>query len=317
VSPSGGVKIVDFGLARLSQTSPAEQEQTATKPRTTEGQVLGTVAYMSPEQAQGQPIDARSDVFSFGTVFYELVTGTRPFRGDNAISTIAAILQHTPRLPSEIATARLPHDADRIILRCLRKDPDRRFQTVSDLRLALEDLKEDSESSAQHAAPLLAAARSSRRWWWAMIALVVVGVAAAGGVRLRRQQLTPPPVRLMRQLTFEAGVALTPALSPDGRLLAYASDRSGEGQLDIWLQQIAGGEPIRVTTGSDSKLMPQFSPDSSRILYLSGSEQVFEVPALGGGPRDSGRPRRRRSALRRPASSHPGCAGHARSCRRR
>ena len=177
VSPSGGVKIVDFGLARLSQTSPEEQEQTATKPPTAEGQVLGTVAYMSPEQAQGHPIDARSDVFSFGTLFYEMVTGTRPFRGDNAMATIAAILHHTPRPPSEIVTVPLPHDADRIVLRCLRKDPDRRYQTVSDLRLALEDLKEDSESSAQHAAPMLAAARSSRRWWWVTGAIVVVGVA--------------------------------------------------------------------------------------------------------------------------------------------
>ena len=281
VSPSGTVKIVDFGLAKRTLAPFDQQETTAARPRTAEGQVIGTVAYMSPEQAQGQPVDPRTDVFSFGTVLYEMMTGTRPFRGESPISTIAAILQDSPKPPSEITPA-LPHNADRIILRCLRKDPDRRFQTASDLRLALEDLKEDSASSVPIAP---AGASSGRRGLWVAATIAIAATATAAALFLSGRSATPPPVQLMRQLTFEAGVALTPALSPDGRLLAYASDRSGEGPLDIWLKQVAGGDPVRLTSGPGSKSMPQFTPDGTRILYLSGLEEIYEVPTLGGASR--------------------------------
>jgi Tol biopolymer transport system component len=281
VSPSGTVKIVDFGLAKRTGPAFDDQDTTTATPRTAEGQVLGTVAYMSPEQAEGRPIDPRSDVFSFGTVLYEMVTGTRPFRGDTSMSTIASILQETPKPPSEI-TLSLPHDVDRLILRCLRKDPDRRFQTASDLRLAVEDLREDSASSISAAsAP---ASRSSRRVWRAAAVVALAAIAATAAWILRRPATPAAPVQL-RQLTFEAGIALTPALSPDGRLLAYASDRSGEGPLDIWLKQVAGGDPVRLTTGPGSKVMPQFTADGTRILYLSGLEEIYEVPTLGGGSR--------------------------------
>jgi Tol biopolymer transport system component len=282
VTPTDVVKLVDFGLAKLLEApGPAtgESETTAATPGTEEGQILGTVVYMSPEQAQGKPVDARSDVFSFGTLLYEMLSGTKPFHGENTISTIAAILQQDPKPLSGVTTTPLPHEAERIVLRCLRKDPDRRFQTASDLRLALEDLREDS--SAGHFGPNPAAAASPARTGWALAAVTAVILAIAAGAGYRFFRPKPPALRALQQITFEAGVARDPALSPDGKLLAYASDRGGDGHLDIWLKQVAGGEPVRLTSGPDSKSSPQFSADGTRIYYISGAE-ISEVPTLGG-----------------------------------
>ena len=114
-------------------------------PWTDEGTILGTAAYMSPEQAGGKPVDARSDIFSFGSVLYEMVTGQRAFQGDSKMSTLAAVLNQEPKPISKISRA-LPHDLEKIISRCLRKDPGRRFQHMVDVKVGLEDLKEESDS---------------------------------------------------------------------------------------------------------------------------------------------------------------------------
>jgi serine/threonine protein kinase len=116
---------------------------------TVEGTIVGTVAYMSPEQAQGKPVDMRSDLFSFGTTFYEMLTGRNPFLGSDNISTLAAILKEQPKSLSEAGEVAIPVEAERILSRCLRKDPERRFQTASDLRAALEDLLEEFQAAAR------------------------------------------------------------------------------------------------------------------------------------------------------------------------
>jgi eukaryotic-like serine/threonine-protein kinase len=280
VTPTDVVKLVDFGLAKILKApsaAPEESETTSAIPRTEEGQILGTVVYMSPEQAQGKPVDARSDVFSFGTLLYEMLTGTKPFQGENRVSTITAILQQDPKPLAEV-TATLPREAERIVLRCLRKDPARRFQTASDLRLALEDLKEDSAMGRLGSIPA-AALPATSRWPSAAAAAAIAAIVAGASYWFLRPRAPAP--RALQQITFEAGIAKDPALSPDGKLLAYASDRGGDGQLDIWLNQLAGGEPVRLTSGPGSKSSPQFSADGTRIYYISGGE-ISEVPTLGG-----------------------------------
>src|SRR5437870_457758 len=144
------VKLLDFGLAKLTETAADSDSDTAmmtaqASPQTEEGTIVGTVAYMSPEQAEGRKIDARSDIFTFGSVLYEMVTGRRPFEGASRISTLSAILHKEPQPLGELAP-NLPAELEKIVSRCLRKDPDRRPQHVGDIKLALEELRDDSES---------------------------------------------------------------------------------------------------------------------------------------------------------------------------
>jgi len=131
VDEHGLVKVLDFGLAKLTEAAGPEAETVST--RTGEGAIVGTVAYMSPEQAEGKRIDTRSDIFSFGSMLYEMLTGQRAFRGDTRASTIASILKEEPKPISQVAEG-LPRDAEKIVRRCLRKDPEHRFQTMADLR---------------------------------------------------------------------------------------------------------------------------------------------------------------------------------------
>jgi len=143
VDEHGLVKVLDFGLAKLAETTGPEEETATT--RTGAGVVLGTAAYMSPEQAEGKRLDARSDIFSFGSLLYEMMTGQRAFQGDTKASAIASILREDPKPVSQVVEG-MPRDVERIVNRCLRKDPERRFQTMADLKVALEEMKEESDS---------------------------------------------------------------------------------------------------------------------------------------------------------------------------
>jgi eukaryotic-like serine/threonine-protein kinase len=282
VDEHGLVKVLDFGLAKLTETAPAGQdERTRTmRPTTEEGTILGTVAYMSPEQAEGKPVDARSDTFSFGTVLYEMLTGRRAFQKESKASTLGAIIH---REPEPLGTD-VPRDLEKVISRCLRKDPTRRFQHMADVKVALEELKEDSDLGRLGAQP----GGPAKLWRvpWAAVAVVAL-VVGAGGVGitwwLLRSPASAKPLELTR-VTSDAGLTTYPALSRDGKLLAYASDRSGEGNLDIWVQQVGGGAPIRLTRHEADDREPSFSPDGTKIVFRSEREGggIYVIPTLGG-----------------------------------
>jgi serine/threonine protein kinase len=279
------VKVLDFGLAKLTEKASGEVETTLTlKPQTEEGTIVGTVAYMSPEQAEGKLVDARSDIFSFGSLLYEMVTGRRPFQGETKMSTLSAILSKNPE-PVTARTPGIPHELERIISRCLRKDPDRRFQQMAEVKLALEDLKEESESASSTTAVADVKPRRGRLVWLAA-ALAVLMVAGAGFLWRRGRPAPSSDSSLMRRVTFDSGWTTDPALSPDGKLLAYASDRATGQNLDIWIQHLGGGDAVRLTNWESDEMEPDFSPDGSRIVFRSSRQGggIYVVPVLGGEP---------------------------------
>jgi Tol biopolymer transport system component/predicted Ser/Thr protein kinase len=286
VSRDGDLKILDFGLAKLTEAPfPDETARTVTRDRTrlTEARVIvGTVAYMSPEQASGLPVDARSDLFSFGLILYEMLTGKHPLAGGSMAETLEAIRDPHPELPSR-RLASLPPEIDRVVLRCLRKEPRDRWQSLSDLKAVLEDIKEDSDSGRR--VVVAGAPRKPRTWGWVAgaAAVLLVLVLAVVAAYLWRGPSGRRPLELHR-LTYDGGLSALPAISADGKLVAYASDRGGEGHMDIWVRHINQPTPARLTHHPADDWMSSFSPDGSQVVFHSRRDGggLYIVNLLGG-----------------------------------
>ena len=274
VAAQGRVKVLDFGLAVMSDSAGSSQE---TVTRTLPGMIVGTPAYMSPEQARGQPADARSDIFSFGAVLYEMIAGRPAFQGDTAVETAAAVIRQDPP-PVEQIVPDIPFALAKITGHCLEKDPALRFQHMGDVALLLHDAAEEAKRGAGAASQPVA-----RRWPWLAAAGIILAMAGAGAAW--RFGGSPPASydTTLRRLTFDGGLTTTPAVSTDGNLLAFASDRAGQGNLDIWVRQLAGGEPVQVTHDSADEYEPSFSPEGTRIVFRSDRQGggIYVTSALG------------------------------------
>jgi hypothetical protein len=280
VSESGLVKILDFGLAKLTERSEVtEDAPTRTlKPATDPGTVLGTAAYMSPEQAEGKPVDARSDIFSFGAVLYEMATGRRAFAGDSQAAIMSAVLNKEPRPPHELAPE-LPAEMDRVVLRCLRKDPAKRQQHMTDVKVLLEELREESESGKL----VTAEAKKSWRWQWlAAAATVVVATAGVAGWLWRGREEAQPWGGV------ELGgpeISMAPEISPDGHTLAMAGVFDGCTQPVVMKPETGNYAVLSHDRTHGYAQHVTWSPDGTTLYYArqaGGLRAVFSVPALGG-----------------------------------
>jgi Tol biopolymer transport system component len=238
---------------------------------------------MSPEQAEGRSVDARSDIFAFGAVLYEMLTGQRAFQRESRIATLAAILNEEPK-PAVELNETLPPDIETVLARCLRKDPQRRWQTMADLKVVLQDLKDDSESGKLRRPE--AAAKRRRVPILVRIGLPAALVTAAALLWVLRPRDRGPVEYEITRMTFDSGVTWSPCFSPDGKMFAYSSNRGGQGRSDIWLQQVAGGAPLRMTTDGAGNNFPCFSPDGTKVAFNSGlTGALYEIGLLGGSPR--------------------------------
>ena len=284
-SDEGRLKVLDFGLAKLKREFVEEViSELPTQTATQEGRILGTVAYMSPEQAEGKKVDHRSDIFSLGIVLYEMATGQRPFGGDTTASILSSILKDQPASVTDVNPA-LPRDLGKIIRRCLGKDPEHRYQTAKDLRNELEELKQEVDSGdVEPGTSFFARAKTSRKW---IIAAAVAGSVACVIIYalirgVGEESFAAPVVASFSRLTTDPGQELHPSLSPDGKFVAY--QKQVEGQWDIFLLRVGGHNSTNLTKDSpEDDIHPAFSPDGESIAFRSEREGggIFVMGATG------------------------------------
>ena len=237
LNEDGLVKVLDFGLAKLTEATPASgDDATRTmRPTTEEGKIIGTVAYMSPEQAEGKKVDARSDIFSFGSVLYEMVTGRQAFHGDTKASTLAAILKDNPQPASQLVDG-LPREVEKLISRCLRKELNQRFQHMDDVEIVLEELKEESDSGVLGAAAA-AKTKPRRRITWALSVAATLVIATVGVWLVRSKNAAPEAPLVAVPLTSYPGNESWPSFSPDGTQVAFAWNGEKQDNWDIYVKQ--------------------------------------------------------------------------------
>jgi len=287
VSGEGTVKLLDFGLAKALESAGANADisssPTFSHLGTQVGTILGTAAYMSPEQAKGKAIDRRSDIWAFGCVLFEMLTEKMVFSGETVTDTLAEIIKSEPNwslLPSNT-----PKPIRALLQRCLKKDPKQRLQAIGEARIVIQEVLagKAGENESQLAPAPQKRIYSPLGWIGGFLA----GSVMVAAVAWWETRASAPAMMHFSAVTSFAGVQAQPSLSPDGRSVAYVSDRDGHYNLYVGL--VHGGEPIQITHEKAMKCRPSWSPDGSTLAYAQlndlGSWDIWEVPALGGAPR--------------------------------
>ena len=304
IRPDGLVKVLDFGLAKLTaQSRPAESPTVLEGLQTKPGMILGTLRYMSPEQARGQEVDARTDIFSLGVILYELLAKQPLFAGDTPADMIAAILsKETPPLAPHLSpdlSKEVPPAVERIAHKALAKDLRQRYQTIQELQSELQTLKQQLEFQTQLSRSgqsfediMRASLKKPSRWLlWAGGALLTMMLGfAAWNFLLARAPKTPRPTpritKLVNERLTSGGRLASVAFSPDGNLVAYTVRRDNETHL--WIKQVTGTTARQITDGKWQDLSPVWSPDGQRLAFLSdrgGTPGIWSVGYLGDTPK--------------------------------
>ncbi len=290
--PDGLVKVLDFGLARVSEAQTGQYDPAPARDiKTDPGKVMGTLDYMSPEQARGLEVDARSDIFSLGIVLYEMLAGKRPFEGKTSTDVLVAIVNKPP-VPLSCYLPDAPVALYAAVAKALQKDTNARYQTMGDFAAALQTLvsARATTTSTRDLQPELPPVRSPRRrratMAWAAVAL---SAAFGFGIYSWRQPSSAPaaPPKVVPLIGFP-GVKDYPAFSPDESRIAFAWDGGRQAQFarrDIYVKEIGAGEPVRLTTSLEDDILPDWSPDGRYIAFervLPTHHDVYRVSAMGG-----------------------------------
>ncbi len=294
INADGQVKVLDFGLARADERGQSSSggldspTMTTHQPQhspTIEGAILGTAAYMSPEQARGRRVDKRTDIWSFGVVVFEMLVGASPFHGETASDSIGAVLHKDFNLDQ--IPAKTPASVRKLIRRCLERNKTQRLQSIGDARVELQDIHRQMESGIWDPDERIQDHRS-RIWFWPTAAVVCAIVAAVGFMApgTGSAVIAPTSVTGLSKLTDFQGVEASPSLSPDGKTVLYSaidgSDR------DIYRLRVGGQNPINLTADSDDQdTDPAFSPDGEQIAFVSSrmGGGVFIMGATGENPK--------------------------------
>ena len=293
LTPEGKVKVLDFGLAKAMEPAGSSPELTSsptlTGRATQMGVILGTAAYMAPEQARGKAVDRRADIWAFGAVLYELLSGQRALKGEEVPDVLAAVL--CQEIDWTVVPPNTPPGVRRLLERCLDRDVKQRLRDIGEARVALSGGDASGAARAGAASPIPSApGTGGRRLRVAAASLALA--AAAGGIgwwgaaRARSSSPDMPIANDLVRVTSDSGLTTDPAVSPTGALLAYASDR-GSASLNIWVQPLPAGQAVQVTRDDADARSPAFSPDGSRIVFRSERDGggIYVVPALGGAER--------------------------------
>ena len=283
IKSDGVVKVLDFGLAKALETgvdgpgADADNSPTIASPAETRmGMILGTPAYMAPEQAKGRPADRRGDLWAFGCVLYEMLTGMRPFPGDGISETLASVLKTEPNW--DALPAATPPAVRHLLTRCLEKDRARRLDSAAAARIWIEDAAIGHDAAVVAPPP----PARSRRGWWAALALATTAAAVFAGLWIRERQAVAVPVETRTDIvTPRTSTPLSFAISPDGRQVVFTA--AGDGAERLWLRRLDSIE-AKPLDGTDAAMYPFWSPDSRSIAFFSQG-WLKRLDLSGGQPR--------------------------------